>query len=232
MDLGLGHHKLLGRVDHRPVQLLQDLARDGLKAPDPGYAIVVKLYPVGFLDIGRIDLEDIPPDAEAGPLEDGVVALILEGNQAALDLVHIDLVAHGEAKGHLAHRVRGRKAVDAGHGGHDDDILPLHEAPGGRKPHPVDLLVDRGVLLDIEVPGGHVGLGLVVVIIGDKVLHGVFWEKVPEFPVELGREGLVVGDDEGGLLGGLDHLGHGKGLARAGDPLEGLEGPARADALG
>jgi len=40
--------------------------------------------------------------------------------------------------------------------------------------------------------------------------------------VELGGEGLVVREDEGGALGLLDNLGHGEGLAGAGDTEEDL----------
>ena len=39
----------------------------------------------------------------------------------------------------------------------------------------------------------HVGLGLVVVVIGDEILHGVVGEEIPELRGKLGGEGLVVG---------------------------------------
>ena len=40
--------------------------------------------------------------------------------------------------------------------------------------------------------------------------------------VELGGEGLVVREDEGGALDGLDDLGHGEGFAGAGDAEQDL----------
>jgi hypothetical protein len=43
-----------------------------------------------------------------------------------------------------------------------------------------------------------------------------------EFVVELGGEGLVVREDEGGALQLFDDLGHGEGLAGAGDAEEDL----------
>jgi hypothetical protein len=51
--------------------------------------------------------------------------------------------------------------------------------------HAVDLVVDRGVLLDVGVAAGDVGLGLVVVVVADEVLDRVLGEEVPE----LGRAG-------------------------------------------
>ena len=49
------------------------------------------------------------------------------------------------------------------------------------------------------------------------------------------RQGLVGGQDQGRALGGLDDLGHGEGLARAGDAeqdLVALAGVRRGDELG
>ena len=48
--------------------------------------------------------------------------------------------------------------------------------------------------------------------------------------IELGGEGLVVGQDEGGAADGLDDLGHGEGFAGAGDAEEDLVLLALADA--
>ena len=86
----------------------------------------------------------------------------------------------------------------------------------------VYLLVDVGILLYVGVSLRHVGLGLIVVVIGDEILHGVVGEEVPELRGKLGGEGLVVGDDEGRTLELLDDVGHGEGLAAAGDAHKSL----------
>ncbi len=83
---------------------------------------------------------------------------------------------------------------------------------------PVDLLVDRRVLLDVEVPARNVRLGLVVVVIRDEVLDRVVREERPEFVAELGGERLVVGHDERRLLQLGNRGGHRHRLAGAGGP--------------
>jgi hypothetical protein len=55
----------------------------------------------------------------------------------------------------------------------DDAIAALEEALGGGEAQLVQLVVDGGVLFDVDVAGGDVGLGLVVVVVADEVLDGV-----------------------------------------------------------
>ena len=102
----------------------------------------------------------------------------------------------------------------------------------GRVAQPVDLVVDRGVLLDVEVLVRDVGLGLVVVVVGDEVLDRVVREELAELAAELGRQRLVVGQHERRLLDLLDHEAHRGRLARAGHAQQRLEAVAAADALG
>ncbi len=80
----------------------------------------------------------------------------------------------------------------------------------------VYLVVAARVLLDVRVRARQVRLGLVVVEVADEVLDGVVREELTELGVELGREGLVVSQDEGGLLVPFYDLGNRVGLTGAG----------------
>ena len=88
--------------------------------------------------------------------------------------------------------------------------------------HPVDLFVNLGFFFNIGVGAGHIGFGLVVVVIAHKIFYGVFGKKPFEFGIKLGRERLIRGQDNGWTLGLFDHLGHGKGLAGASSPQQHL----------
>ena len=108
----------------------------------------------------------------------------------------------------------------------------VSSADGGGVAQAVDLVVHRRVLLDVGVARRDVGLGLVVVVVGDEVLDPVLREELPHLVGQLGGERLVGGDDQRGPLGLLDRPGDGGGLARPGDAEEGLEAVAPLDALG
>ena len=121
-------------------------------------------------------------------------------------------------------------AVDAGDGGDDDDVAALEEGAGGAHAEPVELVVDGGFLFDVDRRKRDVGFGLIVVVVADEILDGVLREEGFELVVELGRESLIVGQDQGGPVQGFDDLGHGEGFARAGDAEENLVFVARFDA--
>ncbi len=84
------------------------------------------------------------------------------------------------------------QAVDARHAGHDDHVAPADQRTGGRQPQPVDLLIDRGVLLDVNIALRNVGLGLVIVVIADEIMHRVVRKKLLELAIQLGGQRLIV----------------------------------------
>ncbi len=161
-----------------------------------------------------------------------VVALVLDLHQAGEQLVAVDLHPLLQPHQHAVVGLRGTEAVDAGDGGDDQHVAPGEKGAGGAVAQLVDLLVDRGVLLDEGVGDRDVGLGLVVVVVGDEVLDGVVGKELLELAVELGGQGLVVGEHQGGALHRGHHVGHGEGLAAAGDPEQDLVGVAALDACG
>ena len=91
-------------------------------------------------------------------------------------------------------------------------------------------LIER-FLLDEGVGARDVGLGLVVVVVGDEILDRVVREEFLELGIELRGQRLVGREDQGRALRLLDHLGHGEGLARAGDAEQHLGAVGFVDAL-
>ena len=125
---------------------------------------------------------------------------------------------------------RRAQAVDARDGGDDHDIAAGQERRGRGVPQPVDVVVDRRVLLDVRVRGREVRLGLVVVVVRDEVLDRVLGEELAELVAELGRERLVVRDHERRALEPRDHVRDGERLAGAGRPEERREAISSLDA--
>ena len=181
--------------------------------------------------MGGEDLDGVAADAEGAADEVDVAALVLLGDEVGEQLALVEAVADGHLEGHGGVGLDRADAVDAGDRGDDDAVVALEERARRRVAHAVDLLVDRRFLLDIGVGARHVGLGLVVVVVGDEVLDRVVGEEVLELAIELGGQRLVRRQDQRRALRRLDHLGHGEGLARAGDAEQDLVALAVVEAL-
>ena len=157
---------------------------------------------------------------------------VLHADQLAEGLVAVDPVADLEQLHLLAVELRRPDAVDARDRGDDHDVATGEQGGRGRVAQPVDLVVDRRVLLDVEVLRRDVGLRLVVVVVADEVLDGVFGEELPELVAELRREGLVVGDHQGGALHRLDSPSHRERLSGARGAQQRQETLVGAEPLG
>ena len=196
---------------------------DGVEVADAVDLVPEELHPDGVVPVvGRVDFHGVPPDPEHVPLKGDVVALVADLHQAAQQLVPVPLGPHPEGHHQVGEVVRLPQAVDAGHGGHHDHVPPLQQGAGGGQPQPVDLIVCGGVFCDIGVRVGDIRLRLVVVVVGDEILHRVVGKELLELRAQLGGQRLVVGQHQGGPLHLLDDLGHGEGLAGAGDAQQHL----------
>ena len=169
------------------------------------------------LFVRRIDLDDVAADAEGAAAELVVVALVLDFDQLAQDLIAVDPLPFLERQHQAVVGVGRSQAVDARHAGDDDDVAALEQRPRRRQPHAIDLVVDRRFLLDVGVARRHVGFGLVVVVVADEILDRVVGEEAPELLEQLGRQRLVVRHHQRGTVHAVDDLRHAVGLARAGD---------------
>ena len=184
----------------------------------------------GFgIEVGGDNFDDVAAGAEGAAFKDDVIALVEHVDEFGEEEFAGDLATDFEGEHHAFVVFGGAQAVNAGDGGDDDDVLAAEEAAHGGEAEALDLVVDAGVLFDVGIGAGDVGLGLVVVEVGDEVFDGVFGEEVLELGVELGGECFVMAHDERRFADLLDDVGHGEGFAGAGDAEEGLVAVAGAD---
>ncbi len=228
----LRRHVVVARKDRDPVHRLEDPAADRIEAADPVDLVAEVLDPDAAVVVGGENLEHVAPHPEAAVEEIETGAFVLHLGQAPLGPFERQFDPALEELEHRKEDVRRAKTVDAGDGSHDHHVAALEQGDRGPQPQAVDLVVDARFLLDVGVGLGDVGLGLVVVVVGDEVLHRVVREEAPELLVELGSQRLVVREDERRPVHGLDHLGNRVGLARTRDAEQHLFGGAGPDSVG
>jgi len=108
---------------------------------------------------------------------------------------------------------------------------PRKERAGCRQTEPLDLLVNRRILLDVGIGTGDVGFRLVVIEVADEILDRIAREELFELRVKLRREGLVMRNDERRPIELADDIRHREGLPRPGHAEERLMAIPRLDRL-
>ena len=125
-----------------------------------------------------------------------LVAAVQGVDEATQELVAAYAVAHFKAHDISLDVLGVAHAIKARHTRHHYHVSSSREQRSdGGKAQAVNLLVDGKVFLNVFVARGQVGLGLVVVVVGHKVLHRVLGEKRLKLGIELRSEGLVVRQD-------------------------------------
>ena len=84
---------------------------------------------------------------------------------------------------HLEIRLRITQSVDRRYRRHDNRIFTLQQRLGGGQSHLFNVVVNRRVFFYVGIRRRHVGLGLVIVVVGNEVLNGVMWEEFTELTV-------------------------------------------------
>ncbi len=213
-----GDDVVRGRVDREArVHLLEHGAAQRVDAADALDGAVEELDAHRVVVVRRVDLEHVAAHPERARHEVELRPLVLHRDELTQHRVHPRRAPRLEQEQHAVVGGGVAEAVDARHRRDDQHVAPLEQRPRRRQAQAVDLLVDRGLLLDVGVGGRDVRLGLVVVVVGDEVLDRVLREEPLELLVELRRERLVVREHQRRPVQPLDHLGDGERLAGAGD---------------
>ena len=164
----------------------------------------------------RKNVEHFAAHAKSPTRKIHIVTVVLHLGQSTDCGALIELVALAQMQNHrvIIHRVA--DTVNARHRGHDDAVLPLHDALGGRQTHLLDVLVNRAVLLDEQVARRHIGLGLVVVVIRNEILHRIVRKELAKLAIKLRRQRLVRCHHNGWPPRPRDNVSHRERLAGAG----------------
>ena len=204
-----------GREDEQLLGLGDDLAGQRMQVGELLDLVAEELDPHGQLLVHREDLDDVAAHPERATGERQIVARVLDVDQPAQQGVAVVLLADREPHAPVDVLLRGAEAVDARHRRDDHHIAAGQQAHRRRVTQPLDLVVDRRILLDVGIGLRDVGLRLVVVVVRDEVLDRVVRQQLAELIGQLSRQGLVGREHEGRALQLLDEPRRRRALAGA-----------------
>ncbi len=232
VHLILGRDKKVCGEDCDLINFREGVGGDGIDGLDALNLIAEENEAIGKILVCHIDIYRVALDAEITTVEGHFVARILR----ILELAHKgggrDLLPYLDSDNPAIEILRVAQTVEARDGGDHNDVAPTaHECHRRAQSEFIKLLVYREVLLDICIRGGYVGLGLIVIVVRDEILHGVLGEEGLELLVELGGESLIMAEDKGRALGLRYDVGNGERLSRACHTQQHLRLFARVDTL-
>ena len=163
---------------------------------------------------GREDVDNLATHAESRALERLIVAGVLQFSQTAQNGALVDNHAHRQVQHHFEVQVRVAQTVDSGHRGHHHHVTAFEQRFGGRQTHLLNVFVHRSIFFDEGIRAWDVRFRLVVVVVGDEVLHRVFREERFHFAIQLGRQRFVRRQHHRRTLQVSNHVGNGKGFPR------------------
>ncbi len=215
-----------------PLELTDDLTGHRVDLDDAFDLVAEQLEPHRVLLVRGVHLDRVAAHPELVAREREVVALVLQLDEAGEDRALLALLPLVDDEALPLVLVGSTEPIDRGDRGDDDHVAAAHDRRGGGVSEPVDLVVDRRVLLDVRVARRQVRLGLVVVVVGDEVLDAVLGEELAQLARDLCGERLVGREQDRRLLHLRDHAGDRERLARARDAEERLVPLSGLDALG
>ncbi|CAB5068466.1 unannotated protein [freshwater metagenome] len=168
------------RKDHHLVQFLHTLASQRVNHRDRLNLIPKQRNAHCSFFIGRVDFNDVAAHPELASHQVHIVALVLQIDETPKHLSLVNCFAHPGGKQSFGVFLGRAETVDTRHRGHDNGVPASQECRSSGMTQTIDLIVDRGVLLDEGIAGRHVGLGLVIVVIRDEVFDAILWEELTE----------------------------------------------------
>ena len=211
-----GRDVMAAGVNREARDFLAHAAREWVKELQRLHFVVEQIDANGHLGVfGGENVDGVTPHAEFAARKILIVARVLHAHELRDQVALPDLVARSQRHHHLVVALGFADAVNGRDRGHDDDVAPLQNALGARQTHLLDVFVDGAVFFNEQIALRHVGLGLVVVVVADEILHRILREELAELAVELSSQGFVGGKHNGGPTQAGDHVGHGEGLTRA-----------------
>ena len=196
-----GNHVMRSRENGHMAQLSLHLTGQYIDFCDPVHLIAEEFDPVSFASgISRKHFQHVSAHPEGATLKVHLISCILNIDELMNHLVPVLFHPRAQGNNHFFIIDGTSQTINAGHRRHNDHVIPLRKRRRRRMAQLINLIVDGRVLLNVSVCGRDIGLGLVVVVVGDKILHRVLREELLKLTVELCCKGFIVGNNEGGLL--------------------------------
>ena len=175
--------------------------------------------PIAIICIGRIDLYRIADHPECSPSEIGQRTGIQCFHKSVQQKIPGHLITLTDPDYTLLEFCRVAYTIDTGNGGHHDNVSPSALQTGGRfQAKLLYFVIDRQILFYVGISSGYISFGLVIIVVGNKILDRILRKELSEFSIQLRNKRFIMTQDKSRSLNLLDDIGNGEGLSGTGHP--------------
>ena len=179
-------------IDGKASHFLFGFTGQRIKTAELLYLLSKKLNTNGeTFGLGRENINNITTHTKISPSQLDIIAGVLQLCKSAQDLTLIAKTALTQVQDHPMIGRRVAQPIDRRNRGNNDDVVTLQDRLGGGKAHLINMLVNRCVFFDEGIACRNVGFRLVIIIIRNKILNRIAWEKLPHLGIKLGSQSFV-----------------------------------------
>ena len=182
-------------------------------ARNPFHRVAPEFHADEIITMRKIDFHAVTCATELPALWGDVVPRILDINQLPQQLLTRHVFIDRHFRLHRVEIVRRTQSVKTRNRTDNDDIPSFEQRSSRRKTQPLQTVVDQRILCDIRIRLRDIRFRLIVVIVADEILHGVFRKERLQFTVQLRSQRLVVRNDQRRPLAFLNEIRHCERLA-------------------
>ncbi len=199
--------------------LFNNSPRGRIKTLNGLNTIAPERNPAGNIVVGQVNVHHIPPYTESSSFKIIFVPGIQSVHQSVQQPVEIVSFSCFQGDGVRMEILRIAYSIQTGNAGHDKYVTSAAQQRGrSAQPKFFNFIVNAQVFFYIDIRYRQIRLGLVVIIIRDKILDCIFREKTFELRIKLGRKCFIVAYDQRGPLQLFHDIGHGKCFSRTCHP--------------
>ena len=175
-------------------------------------------FPKWVAFVSRKDLDRISGRSENSSFEFKIISLVLKIRKLPAKFLWRNPPSNFQGHNDIGITFDGTYAIYARNAGNNDDIMTFQERPRCWMSHSVDLFINCRSFFDIRIRVSNIRFRLIVVIIRDKILHGIVWKKRLHLRKNLSSQCFVMGHYQSRAIQILNNIGNGESLSRSSYP--------------
>ena len=213
-------HGVRSRKEHQIRDAFSHVSWNRLNHTDSLYFCTKKLDTIVVFFARWEDLKRITENSKHALFKIRCAPIKLKWNKMINEILEDIFLSDGQPQNTTKIFFLISNTIDTAHRSDDDDIFSGEKCLCRSMTETIDFIIDGRVLFDICIGFLDICFWLIVIVIADKIVDSILWEKFSKFLTKLSSESFIVSNYESGALDFLNNICHCEGLSRPSNTLK------------